>query len=87
MSKKYFGVKYFLVRWIQLKIQGMETYKTIIGSLRYNANLPEKLIQERPGHRSLKALRQYECMSESQLVEVSNIISSTFDKVQVPNYM
>ena len=50
----------------------------------YNANLPEKLIQERTGHRSLRALRQYERTSESQLVEVSNIISSTSDKVQVP---
>ena len=26
----------------------------------YNANIPEKLIQERTGHRSIKALRQYE---------------------------
>ena len=49
----------------------------------YNANLPEKLIQERTGHRSLKALRQYERTSESQLIEVSNIISTT-DKVKVP---
>ena len=49
----------------------------------YNANLPEKLIQERTGHQNLKALRQYECTSEPQLVEVSNIISSTSDKVQV----
>ena len=44
------------------------------------ANLPEKLIQEKTGHRCLKALRQYERTSDFQLVEVSNIISS--NKVQ-----
>ena len=50
----------------------------------YNANLPENLIQERTGHRRLKALRQYGRTSESQLVEVSNIISTTSDEVQAP---
>ena len=46
------------------------------------ANLPEKLIQERIGYQCLKALLQYERTSDSQLVEVSNIISS--NKVQAP---
>ena len=50
----------------------------------YNANVPKKLIQERTGHRSIKALRQYERTSESQMMEVSNIISSTSDNVQAP---
>ena len=45
----------------------------------YHANLSEKLIQERNSHQCLKALRQYEQTSDSQLVEVSNII-----KVQAP---
>ena len=31
----------------------------------YCANLPEKLSQERTGHRCLKALRQYEQTSDS----------------------
>ena len=46
----------------------------------YHANLTKKLIQERTGHRCLKALRQYDRTSDSQLVEVSNIIIS--NKVQ-----
>ena len=50
----------------------------------YNANVPEKLIQERTDHRSIKALRQYERTLESQMMEVSNIISSTSDNVQAP---
>ena len=48
----------------------------------YHANLSEKLIQERTGHRCLKALWQYEQTLDFQLVEVSNIISS--NKVQAP---
>ena len=48
----------------------------------YHANLLEKLIQERTGHRCLKALWHYEQTSDSQLVEVSNIIRS--NKVQPP---
>ena len=48
----------------------------------YCANLPEKLIQERTGHQCLKGFWQYERTSDSQLVEVSNIISS--NKVQAP---
>ena len=31
----------------------------------YNANIPKKSIQERADHQSFKALRQYECTSES----------------------
>ena len=50
----------------------------------YRANLPEKLIQERTGHQCLKALRQYESTSDSQLLEVSNIISSTTDNFEAP---
>ena len=29
----------------------------------WEANVPEKLIQQRTGHRSLEALRSYECTS------------------------
>ena len=49
----------------------------------YNINIPEKLIQERTGHQSIKALKQYERTSESQIMEMSNI-SSTSDNVQAP---
>ena len=39
----------------------------------YRANLPEKRFQERIGHRCLKALRQCELTSDSQLVEYSTL--------------
>ena len=38
------------------------------------AKVPEKLIQQCTGHRSLEGLRHYECMSVSQLVDVSNAL-------------
>ena len=41
----------------------------------FQSGVSEKLIQQRTGHRSTDALRQYERTSESQLVEVSNIMS------------
>lgn len=44
-------------------------------STMFQANVPERLIQQRTGHRSLEALRQYERTSESQLVDVSNVMS------------
>ena len=46
----------------------------------YSAKLSERVIQERISHRCLKALRQYERTLDSQLLEVSNIIS--LNKVQ-----
>ena len=44
----------------------------------FQAQVPEKLIQQRTGHKSLKALRQYERMSDCQLLDVSNIASNFF---------
>ena len=41
----------------------------------YNANLPEKLILERTGHRSLKALRQFECTSEWKCLTLSVLLT------------
>ena len=43
----------------------------------FQAGIPEKIIQERTGHRSIKALRMYERTTTSQHVAVSNILSST----------
>ena len=37
--------------------------------------MSEKVIQQRTGHCSIEALRQYKRTSESQLVEISNLIS------------
>ena len=42
----------------------------------FSANVPEKLIQSRTGHRSLQALRVYERPSEEQHQAVSNILVS-----------
>jgi len=41
----------------------------------FQANIPEKLIQQRTGHRSVEALRQYERTSSAQLLDVSNIMA------------
>lgn len=41
----------------------------------YEADVPEKIIQERTGHRSLECLQMYEKTSEKQAV--SNILSSS----------
>ena len=42
----------------------------------FQVNVPEKIIQERTGHRSVKALRLYERTTEQQHHQVSNILSS-----------
>ena len=42
----------------------------------FQAKVPEKLIQQRTGHKNLKALRQYERTSDGQLLNVSNIVSN-----------
>ena len=41
----------------------------------FRGQIPEKLIQQRTGHRSLEALRQYEHTLSSQLRDVSNVMS------------
>ncbi len=43
----------------------------------YEAAVPEKIIQERSGHRSLEGLRTYELSSQKQHQAVSNILSSS----------
>ena len=43
----------------------------------YESGVPEKLIQERTGHRSLEALRMYERTNENQHKAVSSILSAT----------
>ena len=45
-------------------------------STMYQAGVPEKIIQERTGHKSLESLRQYERTTESQLLDVSNVMSN-----------
>ena len=43
----------------------------------YTAGVPEKIRQDRTGHRSVECLRTYEHTSDTQQVAVSNILSST----------
>ena len=45
-------------------------------SVLFQANVPEKIIQERTGHRSLKALRLYERTTGEQHQQVSRILSN-----------
>ena len=42
----------------------------------FHANVPEKMIQERTGHRSVVALRTYERTAHDQHQAVSSILSS-----------
>ena len=42
----------------------------------FQANVPEKIIQERTGHRSVKALRLYERTTEKQHQDVSEVLSA-----------
>ena len=49
----------------------------------FNAGVAEKLIQQRIGHHSTEALRQYERTSQSQLVDVSYVMSHG---TKVPSY-
>lgn len=52
----------------------------------FRANVPEKLIQERTGHRSLTALRIYEHTTETEHQAVSEVLAAkentTFHQVQ-----
>ena len=41
----------------------------------FHAEVPEKLIQQRIGHCSVEALHKYEHISQSQLLDASNIRS------------
>jgi len=45
-------------------------------STMYQAGVPVKIIQEWTGHKSLESLRQYERTTESQLLDVSNVMSN-----------
>ena len=45
-------------------------------SVLFQTNVPEKIIQERTGHRSIKALRLYECTTGEQHQQVSHILSN-----------
>ena len=45
-------------------------------SMMFQAGVPEKIVQERTGHRSLEALRMYECTTITQHMEVSRVLSA-----------
>ena len=50
----------------------------------FPANIPEKLIMERTGHRSSEAVRKYERTSAAQHQQVSSIISAPSIQQQRP---
>lgn len=50
----------------------------------FNKGVPEKLIQERTGHRSVEALRQYERTPEEQKEMASKIMNTTNQQRVVP---
>ena len=41
----------------------------------FQAGIPEKIVQERTGHRSIKALRMYERTTTEQHMAVSHVLS------------
>ena len=43
----------------------------------FQSNVPEKLVQQRTGHRSVEALRKYERVGEEQVVEVCRVLDGT----------
>jgi hypothetical protein len=51
----------------------------------YEAGVPEKIIQQRTGHRSLDALRMYESVTEKQEMAVSEILSRKKRKFDEPD--
>ena len=51
------------------------SFSFIVGLVPTGSGVPEKIIQERTGHRSLEALRTYERTTENQHKEVSTLLS------------
>ena len=43
----------------------------------FHSNVPEKLVQQRTGHRSLEALRKYERIAEEQVMDVCRVLDGT----------
>ena len=50
----------------------------------FQAGVPEKIVQERTGHRSLQALRMYERTTTTQHTAVSRILSAQKDENSAP---
>ncbi len=70
----------------EAKIQGSKTNHSLratAATQMFQQGVPEKLIQERTGHRSLEGLRSYERLCESQHRAVSNLLSSNEHKLPV----
>ena len=63
----------------QAGIQG-KTNHSLRASEMFKAGVPEKIIQECTGHRSVKALRMYERTTSSQHIAVSRILSAPTEK-------
>ena len=53
----------------------------------YNSGVPEKIIQERTGHRSLEALRMYERINQRQHQAVSSVLSTPVQSTSYNHYI
>ena len=58
-----------------LKIRTNHSLRTTAATALFKANVPEKVIQERTGHRSVDALRQYKHSTERQHSAASTILA------------
>ena len=58
-------------------ISGLKTNQAPAATEMFQLGAPEKVIQERTGHRSIEALRSYERSSESQHKAVSSLLTSS----------
>ena len=45
----------------------------------FRSNVPEKLVQQRTGHRSLEALRKYERIAEEQVMDVCRVLDGIYE--------
>ena len=57
-------------------IVGKYSNHSLRATTMFQAGVSEKLIQQRTGHRSIEGLRRYERTSETQLVDISNVVAN-----------
>ena len=71
----------------EANIQGAKTNHSLRATAAthmFQSGIPEKVIQERTGHRSLEGLRSYERLSEQQHKTASKLLSSSSQNSLVP---
>lgn len=61
------------------------TIRATGASMMFQAGVPEKIVQERTGHRSLEALRMYERTTTTQHMEVSRVLYISTERSEICN--